>query len=978
MKRKLLRIVLSAVCLFGITGKVNATVSSNAKDSVGNYTITRDLGGGNKFQTGLYTEATFGSVKAYCIDPGSKAVNNGVDCPASVVKDDDFANAAAYIFSSKESTEIKAAALRMVALVTGKGSVSGFGNTDDNHRINARCGYINAAFQVAEKSGYGTSSMSGLKGYKSASNTGNLTCYNKFDVTLNSKAMTLATEALKKSKSEPAATGEKPTAKVTTNNGKATLLIDNSKGVSDVKVTINCDANTTGDCGEKTVAKNSKATFILTSKVNDSTQCGTFTASMTYENASATPTGCTEVTIYSCAKTVSSFQDYVGCSKIGDSGKADDGKTPKDGTGTQVTETIKDPNGGGETIHIKCDEKKKVCPYNDSQVEVAGDGNGLCDADGKEVIKVGEAALYTQDVEDCIIDNEKFLVASSDNGVCKTYCVEDYSFESDGLMLSGEDKDPTTGTVTITAGSYFNFANPNPKATEKGTVKCYTKLDLQTFAANVEKTAQKTYADHMTTEKHSCSCTTDENSVTTCSDVVTTTTYTAHYANNKVTFTPNTNVVTNPVSSCTGLKDIESTADSYRETYTGQVNSLINELRSCTDTATDGEYYSEECNSKVVFDYGFNMDPVVIPAENKKTDVEVNYKSNCNGDYSKCSATQKDTIPEANLDLGVGSSIKYPALEYVEKVATITAEYNLKGMGICNDYNKGTSNYPVDEATCKSSEGTTWVEGWPIKYDTPQDGYKYEITVTNFGHVKALDKCKTLDHYLSGNVLISCEYTVNGCTNCDFDCEPGDSCEIETCDSDCIAECAGVGCIYDVGNGLAVNYQPISMLSVDDAFAYLSNRYANVTAVAHARNTALRATQLSITGTHRNIASINWGTEKGQATLDLVEDRGETIYAGEPEYKVTLTPAKLNEIKNNNSTISDGFLNQSLECKVTDESLEYVTCTSKFLNELRADGLLEGTAKNEPTFENIDKISEYVSGYNINSARKSGTGPAWK
>ena len=54
--------------------------------------------------------------------------------------------------------------------------------------------------------------------------------------------------------------------------------------------------------------------------------------------------------------------------------------------------------------------------------------------------------------------------------------------------------------------------------------------------------------------------------------------------------------------------------------------------------------------------------------------------------------------------------------------------------------------------------------------------------------------------------------------------------------------------------------------------------------------------------------------------------------------------------------------------------MEFVTCESTFLNKLRKEGILEGKAE----FKSVNEISNYVSGYNVVSARKSGTGPAWK
>lgn len=959
MKKKILALLLTISCLFAFSGVVNAVIATNASDGLGSYTLT----GPYDFHSGLYASATFNGVKAYCMDPGKVAVKNGTDCSASVYSaDNDFAKAAMYIFSSDKSDDLKGTAIRLVAIATGAGAIKYDSSTDDS--INARCGYISAAYQAATKSGYGTTKMSGLSGYTSSGGT-KCTSWE-----VNGSVISFAADALKEAKKASTVTaGEKPTATVTTSGGKATIKVDNSKGTKAVTVNISCDANTTGDCGEKTVAAKSVGTFVVKSKVNDSKQCGTFTATMTYEGDSGSGKGCTEITKYSCG----AKQDYAGCSKTSSTTNPG-GSESKSG---KVTEPIKDPSTGTTTIHIKCDEKKKECPYNDDQVNVVADGEGLCDAAGKEVIKVGEAALYTQDVEDCIIDNVKFLVGSSDTGVCKTYCVEDYSFESDGLMLSAQDKDPDTGLITITAGSYFNFANPDAKAFEKGVVKCYTKIDLNTFKSNVEKVAQDTYANNLTSEKHSCSCTTTDG-VKSCTDNIVKTTYTAHYTNNKVEFIPNSVTTVQYPSTCDGIKDIVPNADSYKATYEGQVNTLINELKACANDSATRVSYSEECNSKVVFDYGFNVDPIEIKAENQKANDVVTYKAKCNGDYAKCSESRTDAVPVANLDLGTGKAITYPTIEYIEKVSTITADYSLKGVGICNNYNEGTSNSPVSEEACLAQKGTTWVQGWPVSYDTPQNGYKYEITVSDFGHIKAADKCKTLDHYLKGEkVVIGCKYRVNGCEECEWICDPDDpNCEYQECDQDCIWECADVGCIYDSGNGLALNYQPISMINVDSSFAYLSDKYEGVTAVSAGRSAAPKASKLAATATHRSINSVNWGTDKGQATLDVIEDQGETVYEKTPEYKVTLTPKTLRTIKKYNDEQTDGFLNKSLECEIKPENkdMEYVTCTSKFLDDLRNKGILEGT----PNFESYKEISNYVVGYDVVSARKSGQGPAWK
>ena len=163
------------------------------------------------------------------------------------------------------------------------------------------------------------------------------------------------------------------------------------------------------------------------------------------------------------------------------------------------------------------------------------------------------------------------------------------------------------------------------------------------------------------------------------------------------------------------------------------------------------------------------------------------------------------------------------------------------------------------------------------------------------------------------------------------------------------------------------------MINVDSSFAYLSDRFAGVTAVSSGRTTP-KATKLASTATHREVNSVNWNTEKGKATLDIIEESGETIYDKTPEYTVKLTPQAIRKIKTHNNDANDGFLDKSLKCVVTDPTMEYVTCTSKYLDELRKDGIVEG----EPKFESVKDISSYISGYNVTSARKSGNGPAWK
>ena len=969
MKKKLLAILLAISCLFTFSNNANAVTASNSQSELGGGTLT----GPNGFYSGYYAKATFGGVEAFCIDPGKKAVANGTDCPAEVLSgDSEFTKAAEYIFSSNKAEKYKGTAVRIVAIVTGTGSLN-YGTSSAN-AINARCGYISAAYQAAKLAGT-TVKSTGLTGYKS-SNGAVCTSW-----AVKGDSINFAAEALKYAKSANSSTqttGEKPTAKVTTKNGKAQIIVTANDKTGPVTVNINCDENTKGDCGEKTI--NSTTTFNVESKVNNTTQCGTFTATMTYDSKNVTTNGlnCTEITKFNCGV----LQSYVGCSKKGGT-SSNGGENPGGGSSNKTTETIKDPNNGGDIIQIVCDDKKKECPYND-EIKIIPDGTGLCDATGKEVIKVGEAALYTQDVEDCIIDNEKFLVSTSATGVCKTYCVEDYSFESDGLMLSSQDKDEN-GLVTITAGSYFNFENPDAKAKETGVVKCYTKLDLNTFRKNVETAAQQDCAANMKSETHSCNCTTDsETGVTSCTDNIVTTTYTAHYTNNKIEFIPKAVTTVEHPSNCDSVTNITADTNSCKSNYKSDVNRLISELESCEQKATDEKNYSEECNSKVVFDYGYNVTPITINAENKQSSDEVKYHANCNGVYEDCTS-HSNTKQTASLDLGIGESVNYPTLEYVEKISTITADYPLKGVNICNDYNAGETYYYGDGITdhqitkeeCTSVEGRTWVQGWPISYDTPQDGYKYEVTATDFGHIKKDDQCKTLDHYITDKVIIGCEFRVNGCTECEFTCDPDMDCDPKECDQDCIYECAGVGCIYDSGNGLALNYQPISTVNVDSAFAYLTDRYSGVRAVAAGRTSTPRVARLAVTASHRDVSSVNWGTEKGKATIDIIADQGEEIYAKEPEYKVTLNMSKINKIKKDNARETDGFLNRSLKCKVADASMEYVTCESEFLKGLKSEGILE-YKDGSPKFESIKEISNYITGYNITSARKSGTGPAWK
>ena len=94
MKRKILAILLVISCLFAFNNSVNAVLSTNTVGEAGSKLITKKLSkpvnGYDTFETGIYSIATFDNVKSYCIDPGGKAVRDGVDCPATVMGDSDF------------------------------------------------------------------------------------------------------------------------------------------------------------------------------------------------------------------------------------------------------------------------------------------------------------------------------------------------------------------------------------------------------------------------------------------------------------------------------------------------------------------------------------------------------------------------------------------------------------------------------------------------------------------------------------------------------------------------------------------------------------------------------------------------------------------------------------------------------------------------------------------------------------------------
>ena len=959
MKKRLIVLLTILLSAFIFTNESLAkTVSVVFEPKNANHALNADYGHWNVAHTYLtFTDSS----KAYCVNPGYTTPKKGDTCNPTPT-DEKLKNAVRTIINEKKDDATTSLAIKIVSIaINGDGEAS----TDNG----TRCAYVAAAASAAKKAGYtAKASNEKVAGTKKKCSDINIT---GAEIDLAAKGLKGANTAANNNN------GSTGTVTATVNNtqvGKATVIVKNTTK-SDATLKLNCDANAkSAACNTTTTipAGQTKTIVVEGTAVNGggAGQCGSFSGEITYKTDSTGKAGeCTEVTKYSCGN--NSHQSFMGCSAYADGNGNGNGQGNANGT---VTTPIS--QDGKTTINIKCPEKTKNCttPEPTPIIKTKGDGDGvaMCDSEGDTIISIKEASQYASNdsVENCVLGNKDFEVKAINN-YCATYCVEDYEFYAPGMDFS-DGATFKDGKWLLTSGSYFKLKDDGK---DTGNIVCYTEIDMNSFEDSVLLAANG-YATKLSTREVTCDSKTDDNGVTTYYEHIKETKYTAAYtgADHKtIAITGTPTETTNVLATNTCQAGITQVSDAERATaladYKTTVNNAVKQLKECYSASSEYADYICEEPRLVEFKYGFNESKYTIEGTTTKTkDTTELFK--CTNGYCENKASEADTSITLN---GIGGSVTsdtFKDVSHVKKNVSLETKYDFSGIGICNNYNTGESQVGVTEEECKAKEGTTYIKGWPISYETPQGNYEYEINVSNYGYVSKAGSCGgRLEEKYAKNKKASfgCRYQVNGCGNCKFYCDPDDNCEIPDCDQNCIFNCQGVGCIYNNGKGLAINYQPISTINTDSWFAYMAGKYDGATMVAANMPKPENATAKPVAETEtKSVGSINWTTPKGIMTKDAIADKGESIYDEDAEYVVVLTPEAIRDIKNDNQEkLSDGgYVNKSLKCK-NQENADYIVCKSEYLDVLVERGVV--ISRNE-TFE----------GYNGDYARKSGTGPAWK
>jgi hypothetical protein len=205
-------------------------------------------------------------------------------------------------------------------------------------------------------------------------------------------------------------------------------------------------------------------------------------------------------------------------------------------------------------------------------------------------------------------------------------------------------------------------------------------------------------------------------------------------------------------------------------------------------------------------------------------------------------------------------------------------------------------------------------------------------------------------------------------------------------------KCLGAGCIYDSVGGLALNYQPISLINIDAAFAFLEDKYDGVTAIAKPREALnerinnLKSNQVGLFSTD-TVDSQNWNTPKGKKTIKHIQDTQEEIYDETSskyglEARIVLTPSNISAIQKYNSDhpLQDIKLNcsavdvtKTTDAKVKGDKKRLVNCQSTFLRSV----LTKSEYSKEHYYNFIHETADSVSGIS-SYGKKTKTGPAYR
>ncbi len=627
-------------------------------------------------------------------------------------------------------------------------------------------------------------------------------------------------------------------------------------------------------------------------------------------------------------------------------------------------------------------------------------------------------------INDCgYLDENRITTSPSGfNPYCRDwYCVEDYTFNTPPVALEIAQKNITSGTffsfvqpelkdqthVICYSKNHLDDLKDNIKAAmaygsdyndyEKGEYTCTPQHHCNTC----QYTETDADGNPKTVTGASCAH---------CGEYWThteTLTLTHYYGKvDSDTFTYSWDKATSSSStSGNGATCPHSSADNYTKgsikmnaLKTEYVDKQIEEFMKCTDFDLNTMLaFNNECKRTLQFNYydgkEFNITPVNLKTNTSSnistTKVEGNYfcpvstsnlapgsRDGCH-DSAGSKAVKVSTPPEGGSGSAISVSIPTAATHTTLSI-DVENTYKINGVDIYNDYSAQTRCFDtaIYDKTGLGGYGLslcpnvdTTQNGWPVSYKTQHGLYRYSFDI------KDINSCisnNTQDFGLGttdNHYNIDCIYEVNGCKTCDHWCDDTDApgvCGPDEC-VECMYDCVGAGCLYDEEGGLATQYKPISLINIDEAFVYMNMNQGGVAKLLSTKqdleSKIVKVKPLSASDSIDLSKSRNWNTEKGKETIDdMIDTRnGEEIYAGDPQYRIVLTPQLIKEIQTDNAT--SGYLGNmtcNLEGPATDK---YVTCKSDYLEYLRGKGL-EGTT----TFEKWSGTLDF----------DKNLGPAWK
>lgn len=795
---------------------------------------------------------------------------------------------------------------------------------------------------------------------------------------------------------------------ISSNNEKSVFSVNHSGGITDIE----CSADN-ATC-KQIEEKLTSTTFEITATSDTCESVGSYTAKITYKDASGTEASSSDCT---CTPR---FFEAVG-----------------EGAGKLQQLVTCDPNTTGQEKSLEktfeCKVEDECQPYS-RQLSSSTDGFHYCDASGQTIIEIYELLEENSEEENygCVKDGRDYadnditaskLILGNDvdnfkadgNNICDVYCVEDYELKLPGPTANGIFGNEE---VFINAGTFFNIEANYDNMYDQTTVKCYGTPRYDVLEKIINAARKRTmdafnnYQYYLVGQTGKCYTSTCEDSSNcveydpdnpnVCLRYGTMLCYPYKFENKnlpKYEFASDGSIKESGIATLSGSGGWESfgvcetqlsnAIAPYNNAEENLENAIINY------TGPDGvkgktlDFWKNKCmkwdftginnavykidnysanNASITFDYydGMNFKNPTIKPVTKETVAQGTLTN----------------VGETNKNLKVGYCDYYGCDKSNETTSVETANYNHNQEKIkvsygfdnnwCNKYN-GTIEYIEELSKC---EDGSIIEGFPVDIETPQGVYWYEYDFSGIGHYFNDDSGKKVgdtgrletvlnQRYSTDTESFTnfCNYNVNDCKNCGVECDPSGECTIgfatHECNKHCQVACVGGGCILDINAGFLATYRTISLNK--NTIGYIPTVPSpNSIMLAWASIPIGNTNQMSkgnVSST-KNFAGNNWQTTKGKETMNKIIDAREEIYNRAPEFAIDLTPSVIQEIKEYNQ-----------ETNYTDfDKGEYTSSTT-----------------GKYAIYHSDFMEKYFQGQKSNTMSYNGdyinipfTGPAWK